>query len=49
LPVRAFFQELAVSKVTRTRPTLPVEAVRERVSRFASAKVAVLGDIMLDR
>jgi D-beta-D-heptose 7-phosphate kinase/D-beta-D-heptose 1-phosphate adenosyltransferase len=28
---------------------LPVVAVRERVGRFASAKVAVLGDIMLDR
>ena len=38
-----------MSQVSRTRPTLPVDIVRERVSRFASAKVAVLGDIMLDR
>lgn len=38
-----------MSHVTRARPTLPVETVRERVGRFASSKVAVLGDIMLDR
>lgn len=38
-----------MSQISRTRPTLPVDIVRERVSRFASAKVAVLGDIMLDR
>jgi D-beta-D-heptose 7-phosphate kinase/D-beta-D-heptose 1-phosphate adenosyltransferase len=41
--------ELAVTESSRTRPTLPVEIVRERVARFGSAKVAVLGDIMLDR
>jgi D-beta-D-heptose 7-phosphate kinase/D-beta-D-heptose 1-phosphate adenosyltransferase len=35
--------------VSRARPTLPVATVRERVSKFASAQVAVLGDIMLDR
>jgi D-beta-D-heptose 7-phosphate kinase/D-beta-D-heptose 1-phosphate adenosyltransferase len=28
---------------------LPVDVVRDRVGRFASAKVAVLGDVMLDR
>ncbi len=33
----------------RLRPTLTRRAVRERVARFASAKVAVLGDVMLDR
>jgi rfaE bifunctional protein kinase chain/domain len=38
-----------VSHASRTRPTLPVDTVRARVARFASAKVAVLGDIMLDR
>ncbi len=38
-----------MSQGSRPRPTLPVDIVRERVSRFASAKVAVLGDIMLDR
>jgi rfaE bifunctional protein kinase chain/domain len=38
-----------MTHVSRARPTLPVATVRERVGRFASAKVAVLGDIMLDR
>ncbi|HEX6790098.1 MAG TPA: D-glycero-beta-D-manno-heptose-7-phosphate kinase [Candidatus Krumholzibacteria bacterium] len=38
-----------MTHASRTRPTLPVDIVRERVERFASAKVAVLGDIMLDR
>ena len=38
-----------MSPVSRARPTLPVDIVRERVARFAGAKVAVLGDIMLDR
>jgi rfaE bifunctional protein kinase chain/domain len=38
-----------MSHVSRARPTLPVETVRARVACFASAKVAVLGDIMLDR
>lgn len=38
-----------MSQVSRPRPTLPVDIVRERVTRFASARVAVLGDIMLDR
>lgn len=32
-----------------TRPTLSVDIVRERVARFASSKVAVMGDCMLDR
>jgi D-beta-D-heptose 7-phosphate kinase/D-beta-D-heptose 1-phosphate adenosyltransferase len=38
-----------MTHVSRARPTLPVATVRERVGRFASAKIAVLGDIMLDR
>jgi D-beta-D-heptose 7-phosphate kinase/D-beta-D-heptose 1-phosphate adenosyltransferase len=38
-----------MTHVSRAKPTLPVETVRERVGRFASARVAVLGDIMLDR
>jgi len=38
-----------VTHASGTRPTLPVEIVRERVARFASSKVAVLGDCMLDR
>jgi len=38
-----------MTHVSRARPTLPVAAVRERVARFASVKVAVLGDVMLDR
>lgn len=38
-----------MTHVSRAKPTLPVATVRERVSKFASAKVAVLGDIMLDR
>jgi D-beta-D-heptose 7-phosphate kinase/D-beta-D-heptose 1-phosphate adenosyltransferase len=38
-----------MTHVSRARPTLPVETVRKRVARFASSKVAVLGDIMLDR
>jgi len=38
-----------VSHPSRTRPTLPAERVREYVGRFASARVAVLGDVMLDR
>ena len=38
-----------MSQASRTRPTLPVDIVRERVARFAGATVAVLGDIMLDR
>lgn len=31
------------------RPSLPVERVRDTVARFAAARVAVLGDVMLDR
>jgi rfaE bifunctional protein kinase chain/domain len=38
-----------VSHPSRTPPTLPVDQVRARVARFAAAKVAVLGDLMLDR
>ena len=38
-----------MTHVSRAKPTLPVATVRERVAKFASAKVAVLGDIMLDR
>ncbi|HET6349624.1 MAG TPA: D-glycero-beta-D-manno-heptose-7-phosphate kinase [Candidatus Krumholzibacteria bacterium] len=38
-----------MSHTSRPRPTLPVDTVRARVARFASVKVAVLGDIMLDR
>ena len=33
----------------RTRPSLPAERVRRYVGAFAGAKVAVLGDVMLDR
>ena len=32
-----------------TRPTLPAERVQEYVGRFSRARVAVLGDVMLDR
>ncbi len=38
-----------MSPVPSTRPSLPVERVRRYVARFASASVAVLGDVMLDR
>jgi D-beta-D-heptose 7-phosphate kinase/D-beta-D-heptose 1-phosphate adenosyltransferase len=38
-----------MTQAFRTRPTLPVDIVRERVARFSAAKVAVLGDVMLDR
>jgi rfaE bifunctional protein kinase chain/domain len=38
-----------MTHVSRAKPTLPVATVRELVGRFGSAKIAVLGDIMLDR
>jgi len=38
-----------LSHAPRTRPSLPAERVRRYVERFASASIAVLGDVMLDR
>jgi D-beta-D-heptose 7-phosphate kinase/D-beta-D-heptose 1-phosphate adenosyltransferase len=38
-----------VKDAFHSRPSLPVERVRRYVERFASARVAVLGDLMLDR
>jgi rfaE bifunctional protein kinase chain/domain len=38
-----------LSHAPGTRPSLPVERVRRYVEAFASASVAVLGDVMLDR
>jgi D-glycero-beta-D-manno-heptose-7-phosphate kinase len=38
-----------LSHAPRTRPRLPAEQVRRYVDRFATARVAVLGDAMLDR
>lgn len=38
-----------MSHAPRTRPSLPADRVREYVGRFAGARVAVMGDVMLDR
>ena len=38
-----------MSQAPRTRPRLPAEQVRRYVDRFAAARLAVLGDVMLDR
>lgn len=38
-----------MTHISRAKATLPVDTVRERVARFASSRVVVLGDTMLDR
>jgi D-beta-D-heptose 7-phosphate kinase/D-beta-D-heptose 1-phosphate adenosyltransferase len=47
--VREFFFEVPLTQPLQTRPNLTRDQARRYVERFASARVVVVGDVMLDR